>query len=46
MVKTDTLENVNIQELTEAYNLGFSDYQLTLSMSEKKLQLLMTTINA
>jgi ribosomal protein S18 acetylase RimI-like enzyme len=38
MVKTDTLENVKIQELTEAYNLGFSDYQLTLSMSEKKLQ--------
>ena len=38
MVRTDTLENVSIKELTKAYNLGFSDYQVTLSMSEEKLQ--------
>ncbi len=37
MVVTDTLENVDIKELTQAYNLGFSDYQITLSMSEEKL---------
>ncbi len=38
MVVTDTLENVDIKELTQAYNLGFSDYQITLSVSEEKLQ--------
>ncbi|MDA3835570.1 MAG: GNAT family N-acetyltransferase [Spirochaetales bacterium] len=38
MVVTDTLENVDIKELALAYNLGFSDYQVSLSMSEEKLQ--------
>ncbi len=38
MEMTHTLENVGIEELTKAYNLGFSDYQVTLSMSEEKLQ--------
>ena len=38
MVVTDTLENVDITELTQAYNLGFSDYQITLSITEEKLQ--------
>ncbi len=38
MVVTNTLENVDIKELIVAYNLGFSDYQITLSMNEEKLQ--------
>lgn len=42
MVVTDTLERVGIRELTQAYNLGFSDYQITLSMTEEKLQRTLT----
>lgn len=38
MVVTDTLEKVSIKELTRAYNLGFSDYQFALNVSEEKLQ--------
>lgn len=38
MVVTDTLENTKIKDLTLAYTLGFSDYQIPLIMSEEKLQ--------
>lgn len=38
MVVTHTLENVNIKELTRVHNLGFSDYQISVDMSEEKLQ--------
>lgn len=37
MVRTETLVNVGIKELAQAYNLGFSDYHVALSMSEEKL---------
>ncbi len=38
MVVEDTLERTTTKELTTAFNLGFSDYQVTLSLSEEKLQ--------
>ncbi|HKL58110.1 MAG TPA: N-acetyltransferase [Sphaerochaeta sp.] len=38
MVATKTLEQVGIEELTRAYNEGFSDYQITVAMSEEKLR--------
>jgi len=38
MMITDTLVNVDIHDLTLAYNLGFSDYHIALSMGEEELQ--------
>ncbi len=38
MVVTDTLEKVSLKELLPVYNEAFSDYQITLSTSEEKLQ--------
>ncbi|NBK21817.1 MAG: GNAT family N-acetyltransferase [Spirochaetia bacterium] len=37
MMATHTLENVGIEELTRVHNLGFSDYQIDVAMSEQKL---------
>ena len=38
MVVTDTLKDVGIKALTQAYNLGFSDYKVPLTMSEERLK--------
>lgn len=37
MVVTKTLEKVSIAQLTQAFNLGFSDYQLSVEMDEQTL---------
>lgn len=38
MVVINTLEKVNSTELTKAYTLGFSDYQISLSLNEENLE--------
>lgn len=38
MVVTDTLKNVGIKALTQAYNLGFSDYKVPFTMNEERLK--------
>lgn len=42
MVVTHTLESVSIKELTRVHNLGFSDYQIDVAMSEEKLLNILT----